>query len=256
MKTLGRYLPSLLAILSLSFVVGPSARAELITTGNATFVFDNNSPLFQGGFAPLAMNRFYGADVVTATAAEVTAGIGGDSITVPGSGLVSEDALLNGGSVVNPIGRSRQTTNLDVNFSNVLATWGIGEQVGVDAVLRTIVNPGFGGGTIVLGDFSLINNAGTLVLQNNFTFPADAFTIGSPVFTDLGGGFSVTGDLLVSTSLSFLTSGVVPVGTNAGTFSMVAVPEPASIALVAASAFVGLAFRWSRKRNDAHATCG
>jgi hypothetical protein len=255
MTTLGRYLLSLLAIVSLSLVVGPLARAELITTGNATFVFDNNSALFAGGGGPLTMERFYGADVDTATATAVTNGIGGDPITVPESGLVSEGALLNGGSVVNPTGRSRQTTNLNVDFSNVLGTWGIGEQVGVDAVLRN----SSGLGTLVLGDFSLINSSGTLTLVNNFQIPLPAFTIGGPVFTDLGYGFDVSGTLQVSSEFSgFLASFSidVPPGTNAGTFSMVAVPEPASIGLVAAGAFVGLAFRWSRKRNDAHATCG
>ena len=247
MTTIARHLPSLFAIVSLSLVVGPTVHGELITGGNATFVFNNNSLLFQGGGGPFIMSRFYGTDVDTATGTDITGGIGGDPISVPGSGLVSEGALLNGGSVVNPTGRSRQATNLDVDFSNVLATWGGGEQAGVDAVLRTTVDPLFGGGTVVLGDFSLINSGGTLVLQNNFTFPSDAFTIGSPVFNDLGGGFSVTGNLLVSTSLSLLTGGFVPVGTNAGTFSMVAVPEPSTMGLVAASVVMGVALRQARR---------
>jgi hypothetical protein len=226
------YLAGLLAVTTAT----PCASAAVILGGTASFTFDNNSMLFTGGSGPFIMDRSYGTGVATRTAAEILGGIGGDAITVPGSGLVLAGAVLNGASAGNPIGRSRQATNLEVATNNLLATWGLGEQIGIDFVLRTNVDPLFGGGSIVLGDFSLVNNAGTLVLMNNFSFPADAFTIGSPVFTDLGNGFSVSGDLLVSTSLSFLTGGAVAVGTNAGSFSMTAIPEPSSAVLFVVAA--------------------
>lgn len=223
--------------LSLTAIFGTVSEAEavLVTGGNATFVFNNDSLLFSGGGGPFIMDRYYGPGVATETGAAITAGVGGTSIVVPPS-LVNLLANFNGSSVINPTGRARQTTNLDVDFSNVLGTWVVGEQIGIDFVLRTDVDPLFGGGTIVLGDFSLANNSGTLVLVNNFLFPADTFTIGSPVITDLGTGFSVSGDLLVSTSLSLLTGGFVPVGTDAGSFSLVAIPEPSSLALLTLAA--------------------
>jgi hypothetical protein len=125
----------------------------------------------------------------------------------------------------------------------------------VDAVLRTTAP---GPSTLVLGDFSLVNSSGTLTLVNNFSFPASAFTIGSPVFMDLGYGFSVSGTLSVAGDLAtllFLSGFPVPVGTPVGTFSMVAVPEPAvaGVACVGVAALI-LARRRSRMRVVREAT--
>jgi hypothetical protein len=244
-------------LFSLTFVLAclfqqSTANADLIVGGTAQFVFNNNSILFSDDETgplrgPLIMDRHYGTDVETATASQLLAGIGGDPITVPGSGLVTLNANVNGGSVVNPNGRSRQMTNLDVDFSNVLASWGVNERIGVDSVLRTIVRSEFNGGVIGLGDYSIVNNAGTLAIVNNLSFSAIAFTLGNASFQNLGNGFSVSGDLLVGSDLSLLTGGFVPTGTNVGLFSMSvsAVPEPSSMALIAISS-VGLA--WVRRR--------
>jgi hypothetical protein len=234
-----------ISCLVVAVACGATARSEFITSGTVQFVFDNNSPLFSGSGGPLTMDKWYGPGVATLTGPQITSGTGGDPIVTPPD-LVAEQAFLNGSSVVNPMGRARQTTNLNVDFSNVLATWGAGEQVGVDAVLRTTAP-----GTVVLGDFSLINSGGTLTLRNNFDFTADAFTIGSPVFTDLGYGFSVSGTLLTSPAL-FILTGVLP-GTPVGTFSMVAVPEPA-VAGVACVAVAGLILARRRSRASAART--
>lgn len=238
--------------LTISLAVALPVRAAcgaVIVGGSAEFMFDNNSSLFTGGSGPLILDRLYGTAVSTVTANDVAASIGGDAVWLPPSGLVTLDTLINGPAIDNqPTGRSRQVTELDVDFSNVLATWGGGEQVGIDAVVRTNVDPGFGGGFLVLGDFSLVNQAGTLTLLNNFQFPADAFTIGNPVFQEVAEGFTLGGDLLVGNSLSLLTSGVVAAGTDVGSFSMTvsAVPEPSSLLLLVASSIVVITFRRSR----------
>lgn len=240
-----------IASLSIAILCTRPVHAAIVSSGSVEFVFNNNSFLFSGAGGPLIMDRFYGTDVDTATATQIAAAIGGDPITVPGSGQVTLGASLNGPTVTQPDGRARQTTNLDVDFNSVLATWGIGEQIGIDAVLRSNVDPGFGGGFLAIGDYSLVNQSGTLTLLNNLSFTADAFTIGSPTFTDLGNGFSVHGDLLVSTSLSDLTGGLIPTGTNIGSFTLnaiTAVPEPSSLALLAIGS-VGISLIRRRRKN-------
>ncbi|MFG0264938.1 MAG: PEP-CTERM sorting domain-containing protein [Rhodopirellula sp. JB055] len=232
-------------ILSLAglLVFASSAHAAVVTSGTAVFTFNNNSALFSGGGGPLILNRFYGTGVTTATSADLLAGTGGDPITIPGTGLVELSASINGASVSNPTGRSRQTTNLDVDFANVLSTWGAGEQVGIDAVIRHQVDPRDGGGVVGLGDFSLVNNAGTLTLFNNLSFPADAFTIDNAAFTSNADGFTLNGDLLVSGSLAVLTG--VTMGTNVGSFSLnvTAVPEPSSMAILGLGSLAAVAYR-------------
>lgn len=240
---------TLIAVSIVSATYAQTLQAAVVMGGSAEFVFNNNSALFSGGSGPLIMDRHYGTNVDTATGLDLINGVGGDLIIVPGTGIVTLNANINGSSVTQPALRARQATNLDVDFSNVLATWGPAEQIGIDSVLRTNVDPLFGGGVIGLGDYALRNQGGTLALVNNLSLSAVAFTIGNASFVDLGNGFSLSGDLLSGQGISDLTLGFVPTGTNVGTFSMSvsAVPEPSSVVLLCATAG-GLAIRL-RKRH-------
>ena len=242
-----------IALFSVAILSPRACRADMVLGGTAQFNFNNNSILFSGGSGPFILDRWYGTNVETATGADLLAGIGGDPIIVPGSGLVTLGANVNGLAVSNPGGRARQTTSLDVDFANVLSTWGAGERIGIDAVLRTVVTPGFGGGVIGIGDYSLENNSGVLTLFNNLQFKASAFTLGAPIFIDNGNGFSVSGSLLVANDLSGLTGGFVPTGTNVGSFSMsvTAVPEPSSLALLDVASIGMTLYRRRKATNNA-----
>jgi hypothetical protein len=236
------------------------ARAAIVGGGTAQFTFNNNSLLFSGGGGPFIMDRHYGTGIETVSPPQLIAGVGGDLIVVPGSGTVALNANVNGLSVFNPPpppggGRNRQATNLDVDFSNVLATWGASEKIGIDSILRTIVVPAFGGGIIGIGDYSLENFAGTLTLFNNLQAKSSAFTISAPVFTNLGNGFSLSGDLLVGSGLSSLTGGFVPLNENVGSFSMnvTAVPEPSSMLALSVVGAVGAISRYRHRKKQASA---
>jgi hypothetical protein len=236
-------LPFALVLLASLFHLNP-LKADVITSGSATI--NLNTSVF--GALGLTPDRFYGSGsgASTATGAEIVGGIGGTVIN-PVPTTLNLLHTINVGAVSNPSDRARQSTVLDINPLTPASTWGVGERIGIDGVLRFALPNST---SFSLGDYSLTFDSSQtrLSIVNNLSFPAEAFRVNAPVFTSGANGFQVEGSLLIGSGLAGFG---FTEGSTAGSFSLnaiTAVPEPTSSILVM-GALAG--FGWLRWRRTA-----
>ena len=218
-----------------------------IASGSATMSFDLNVML---GQTPLS--SFNAAFGITETRAQC--------LSLPGNNPGSTVSwAINPVGTPSPAGRQIQGSNLTIDPTDVLGTWtsgsdsGVflsgGEQIGFGGMTRWGVNPAFGGGTLLFGDWGLrysSSRAGTaagasgnirsgLVLTSNIDFPNATFAdIGNLSILVNGNQMSITGDLLVSDALIALGFPQANLGLDVGDFSLTAtlVPAPGAAALL------------------------
>ena len=250
-KTMTRCLASLLMVLLVAH-----AKAVTILSGTMTTSFD---PVAWAGLGISGIDFF---NQTTSNGSPrsyiVDSGNAGDSTGV-WSGL---QFGVNPASLSNPSGRSLQTTNLSYNPSDLTGT--VTGQIGLGGVPRFAVDPFFGGGIFVLGDFSLqyngsragVNLGGGEItsgwyLQNHFDFNANAFDLASVTTSNVSSdGFDLSGDMVTTSSSGLLFFGA-SAGQKYGTFSLhasaTAAPEP-SRAVLAAAGFGSLLLTRRRRR--------
>lgn len=234
-------LSSIVASLSTIVFISAAASADQVGAGSATLSFD--IPTITT-ITPLSgLNASFG---ITETATEL--------LSLPGNSPSSSLTwAINPLGTASPAGRFIQGTDLDLDPSNVLGSWGGGtdlgaflvggEQIGFGGATRWDVNPLFGGGSLIVGDFGLRYSAARvgggrsgLVLTSNVSFTDVVFAdIGNANISVVGSVLSITGDLLISDGLIALGFPAGTYGADIGDFSLSAnlVPAPGAIAVLA-----------------------
>jgi len=229
-KPFAKSLLSILTLLAVGAYFGiHEARAAVVVGGNVTLSFDETQFALVG---LTNINSFNQATANSMTGAQLLADAGSISWSGISYGVNPTTPL------VDPAGRNLQETTFSYDESNLTLT--ATGQIGLGGVSRWDVDPLFGGGVFVLGDYALTYSAGTWRLQNNVSFPAPSFFLSSPSLTSVSDtGFTLSGNL-------FADSGLIGFGFNGtvsyGTFSMVAtaIPEPSVVALLLLAAGGGV----------------
>ena len=230
---------SLVVLFSLS--CSSAALADQVGSGSATLSFD--MPTITTSTPLSSLDASFG---ITETATEL--------LSLPGNSPSSSLAwAFNALGTASPAGRFIQGTSLDLDPTNVLGSWGGasdfgafvagGEQIGFGGATRWAINPLFGGGGLLLGDFGLRYSASRvgggrsgLVLTSNVSFTDVAFAdIGNAIISVSGSVLTITGDLLISDGLIAVGFPAGTLGTDIGDFSLTAnlVPAPGALALLA-----------------------
>jgi hypothetical protein len=212
--------------LVLSAALASSAQATTLTTGGASIAYD------------LAVWAGYGLSLERV--------IGADGNALPVGPVAGEDLLDTtlGGPVnpgfygLNPQGidvtpleprRAAPVTSFTYDVGTLPAS--ASGDIALAGVTRWSVDPLFGGGSLLIGDFSLAYAAGVWQLSNNIDFQGVVFTLGDAVLTTgPGDAFSVSGSLIGTAFLGFLLPGAE--GLDFGDFTFSSVPEPSASALL------------------------
>ncbi len=263
---------SMFVVSGLAFSVAPVTHASVILSGSTTMTL-NEGQANSIGF----LNAYFNAGTSRANTLALpapgnapinrlsgTPGTIGTSTSpgapgVPGQVQITDPVRPFGEVPLTGDGRSRQSTTLNFDPSNVLGTWSAsneiaggafvsrgstGEQIALTSMQR------WGGpftGVLIYGDFALRyvpSRAGTttvggvrsgLVLTSNIDFLDASFAdIGNATITSDGFTLTITGDLLIAPGLTLLDPGA-QLGRNFGTFTLTAaIPTPG------VAAFMGL----------------
>jgi MYXO-CTERM domain-containing protein len=237
--------------------VAASATEVGILSGSGTMSFD--LPTFLG---QTPLDSFDAAFGITETRTQVLSGLPGNNPAA------SQTWAINPVGTPSPTGRSVQGSTLAIDPTNILGTWGGvasdfgafasgGEQIGFGGMTRWLVDPAFGGGKLLFGDWGLRYSparAGTLagsttnvrsglVLTSNIDFLNATFVdIGNASISVAGDTLTITGDMLVSNGLVALGFPSSNLGLDVGDFTLTATlaPAPGAAALLGAGGLVAL----------------
>jgi len=234
-----------IALLSIVLPTATQLHAATVQSGSFSASFD------EATFASLGLTNlnFFDQADDSLTAAQLLAESGA-------GGWSNLDFAINGSTVSSPSGRTLQATNFTYDPSNLTGT--ASGQIGLGGATRWDVDPLLGGGSFLLGDYSLQYNASRVggvysgwYLTNHISFASIAFdfaNITSPVVAPEG--FLFSGDLYVRAD-SGLTLFGFPDDTSYGTFSLTTstVPEPSTVAMLLLGAGASVYFAKRRRLN-------